>query len=77
MDLKVLMEKCWADDPSERPTFESVKKELEGIVKNSGRHSTRAPAANSTKLSAAKSSKGIENAKGVSTPNLLSAVWRG
>ena len=32
MDLQWLMKKCWATDPSERPTFEVVKATLEDIV---------------------------------------------
>ena len=30
-----LMEKCWAQDPKERPSFETIVKELEGFLRDS------------------------------------------
>jgi hypothetical protein len=31
--LRELMKKCWKEDPSERPTFESIKSTLDGIIR--------------------------------------------
>lgn len=32
-DLVELMERCWNDNPEDRPTFESIKLTLRGIMK--------------------------------------------
>jgi hypothetical protein len=59
-DLKYLMQKCWDDDPSERPTFEVVRNTLQDIIGDSDQH-TPSPSSKATKK------KSNKNAPKVST----------